>query len=93
MAALYSATERFRKMYAPDGASFAVHVGLYAACNIAYREDDKVGKKPIRLFHGAADDWVPPPPAETTRHASGRRAPTSPSRSSRGPTTPTTPPP
>jgi dienelactone hydrolase len=58
MAALYSATERFRKMYAPDGASFAVHVGLYAACNVAYREDDKVGKKPIRLFHGAADDWV-----------------------------------
>jgi dienelactone hydrolase len=58
MAALYSATERFRKMYAPDGASFAVHVGLYAACNVTYREDDKVGKKPIRLFHGAADDWV-----------------------------------
>ena len=58
MAAVYSATERFRRMYAPDGASFAAHIGLYAACNVAYRDDDKVGKKPIRLFHGAADDWV-----------------------------------
>jgi dienelactone hydrolase len=62
MAAVYSATERFRKMYAPDGASFAAHIGLYAACNITYREDDKVGKNPIRLFHGAADDGAPAAP-------------------------------
>ena len=25
---------------------------------MAYREDDKVAQKPIRLFHGTADDWV-----------------------------------
>ena len=45
-------------MYGPPDASFAAHIGLYTPCNIAYRDDDKVTQKPIRLFHGTADDWV-----------------------------------
>jgi dienelactone hydrolase len=58
VAAIYSAMERFRKLYAPADAAFAAHIGLYTPCNVAYREDEKVTKKPIRLFHGIADDWV-----------------------------------
>jgi dienelactone hydrolase len=57
-AAVYSAVERFRKMYARGDAMFAAHIGLYTPCNTAYRGDDKVTQKPIRLFHGTADDWV-----------------------------------
>lgn len=57
VAAVYSATERFHRMYG-EGVGFAVHIGLYTPCNVAYREDDKVTKKPIRLFHGIADDYV-----------------------------------
>lgn len=57
VAAVYSATQRFRKTYGPETA-FAAHVGLYTPCNVTYRDDDKVGKKPIRMFHGVADDYV-----------------------------------
>jgi dienelactone hydrolase len=58
VAAVYSATDRFRKMYGPADVSFAAHIGLYTPCNVAYRDDEKVSKKPIRMFHGIADDWV-----------------------------------
>jgi dienelactone hydrolase len=58
-AALYSSNERFRKLYAPPNAEFAAHIGMYTPCNTKYRDDDKVTGKPIRLFHGIADDWVP----------------------------------
>ena len=56
--AVYSALERFHRMYGPADARFAAHIGLYTPCNTAYREDEKVTQKPIRLFHGTVDDWV-----------------------------------
>jgi dienelactone hydrolase len=58
VAAIYSSNERFRKMYGPPNVEFAAHIGLYTPCNVAYRDDDQVTGKPIRLFHGIADDWV-----------------------------------
>jgi dienelactone hydrolase len=58
VAAVYSSNERFRNMYGPPNVEFAAHIGLYTPCNVAYRDDDKVTGKPIRLFHGIADDWV-----------------------------------
>lgn len=59
VAAVYSSNERFRQMWAPAGVQFAAHIGLYTPCYTRYREDDKVTGKPIRLFHGVADDYVP----------------------------------
>jgi dienelactone hydrolase len=59
VAAVYSSNERFRKMYGPQNVEFAAHIGLYTPCNVTYRDDDKITGKPIRLFHGIADDWVP----------------------------------
>jgi dienelactone hydrolase len=64
VAAVYSAVERFHKMYG-EGVAFAAHIGLYTPCNVAYRDDDKVTKKPIRLFHGIADDYVAIGPCRT----------------------------
>jgi dienelactone hydrolase len=58
VAAVYSSNERFRKMYGPPNAEFAAHIGLYTPCNVTYRDDTEVTGKPIRLFHGMADDWV-----------------------------------
>src|SRR5262249_52730491 len=58
VAAVYSSNERFRKMYGPPNVDFAAHIGLYTPCNVTYRDDTTVTGKPIRLFHGIADDWV-----------------------------------
>ena len=57
--AVYSANTRFQKLFNPSGPNFAAHIGLYTPCTTSYRDDDKVGPEPIRLFHGAPDDWVP----------------------------------
>jgi dienelactone hydrolase len=58
VAAIYSSNERFRTAYGPSNAEFAAHIGLYTPCNVSYKQDDKVGNKPMRLFHGVADDYV-----------------------------------
>lgn len=58
VAAVYSSSQRFRNLYGPASVEFAAHVGLYTPCNVSYREETKVTGKPIRLFHGIADDWV-----------------------------------
>jgi len=56
---LYASMNRFQNAYAPEGASFAAYIGFYTPCNIALIDDEKVSAKPIRLYHGIADDWVP----------------------------------
>lgn len=65
VASVYSANERFRKLYAPEGVEFAAHIGLYTPCNVEYRDDDKTTGRPIRLFHGLADDYVAIGPCRT----------------------------
>ena len=56
--AVYSSNERFQKAYGSGNVQFAAHIGLYTPCNVTYRQDDQVANKPIRLFHGIADDYV-----------------------------------
>src|SRR5262249_30713016 len=56
MAALYSSNVRFKDMYGPQGIEFAAHIALYAPCVRTYRDDGTVTGKPIRMFHGIADD-------------------------------------
>jgi len=58
VAAVYSSNRRFRKLYGPPNAEFAAHIGLYTPCNTAFRNDDQVTDKPIRMYHGIADDYV-----------------------------------
>lgn len=63
VASVYSSSARFTKMYAPRGLRFVAHVGIYTPC-YQYREDDVVTGSPIRLFHGAADDFVSSAPCK-----------------------------
>jgi dienelactone hydrolase len=56
--ALYASLKRFQRVYGPKGLEFAAYIPFYAPCNTIYREDEQVSDRPIRLFHGAADDYV-----------------------------------
>jgi dienelactone hydrolase len=62
-AALYAALQRFWSLHGPgEGVRFAAYVALYPLCNTAYRGELDVADRPIRIFHGAADDYVPVAP-------------------------------
>jgi dienelactone hydrolase len=71
--ALYSSLDRFQRMWGPAGLRFAAHLPFYPSCNIQLYEDDKVTPRPIRIFHGEADNWTPIEPcrryAERLRQA------------------------
>ena len=56
---LLSSQERFRTRYGLPTVQFAAYIPLYANCAYRYRDDVKVAARPIRLFHGASDDWCP----------------------------------
>ena len=59
-AAHWSAQKRFLAMYGPEGGQqFAGHIALYPWCNYFFRDWLEVVDKPIRIFHGAADDYIP----------------------------------
>lgn len=62
-AALYSSLKRFQRLHGPaDGRTFAAHIAFYPGCIQTYLEGDDVGDKPIRIFHGIADDQLPVEP-------------------------------
>ncbi len=60
---LYSSMKRFYSMHGPKaGHEFAAYLAFYPACNTHYREDELVVDKPIRIFHGSADNYNPVAP-------------------------------
>ncbi|MFL6937218.1 MAG: dienelactone hydrolase family protein [Xanthobacteraceae bacterium] len=64
-ATLYASLKRFERMHGPEGAAFAAFIPFYAPCFTTYLEDEDVSDKPIRLFHGIADDYVPVAPCRS----------------------------
>ena len=58
-AALYASLKRFQRMHAPTGVAFAAYIAFYPSCSTTYLNDDDVADKPVRIFHGSADDYVP----------------------------------
>jgi len=58
-AALYSAMRRFQTAFGPAKARLIAHLPFYAACNFELVGELDVTAAPIRLFHGALDDWTP----------------------------------
>jgi dienelactone hydrolase len=62
-AALYSSLKRLYRMHGPaSGLEFAAYITLYANCGTTYVDDHDVADRPIRMFHGTADDYVPVAP-------------------------------
>jgi dienelactone hydrolase len=60
--ALYSALGRFQRLHGPAGARFAQHIAFYPPCFVTYAGELAVTDRPIRLFHGTADDLAPVEP-------------------------------
>jgi dienelactone hydrolase len=58
-ATLYASLKRFQTMHGPQGAAFALFVPFYPDCVTHYIQDEDVADRPIRVFHGADDDYNP----------------------------------
>jgi dienelactone hydrolase len=61
-AALYASLKRFQRMHGPTNVEFAAYIVFYPSCATTFRDDEVVSDKPIRLFHGTADDYAPVAP-------------------------------
>jgi dienelactone hydrolase len=57
--ALYSSLRRFQRFHGPPGLVFAAHIALYPICQRRFIDGEDVSGRPIRVFHGEEDDWVP----------------------------------
>jgi dienelactone hydrolase len=65
-AALYASLKRLHRMHGPAGGiDFAAYITLYANCGTTYVDDHDVADRPIRMFHGTADDYVPVAPCRS----------------------------
>jgi dienelactone hydrolase len=63
--ALYSSLKRFQRTYGTPGLEFVVYLPFYAVCNTRYIDEVDASNRPIRLFHGADDDYVPVAPCRS----------------------------
>jgi dienelactone hydrolase len=57
-AALYASLDRFFRMHGPSDVEFAGYIPFYPPCSTTYIDDEQVRDRPIRIFHGTADDYV-----------------------------------
>lgn len=62
---LYAGMQRFKAMHGPEGAEFAAYLPFYPSCGTVFREDERLSGKPVRIHHGAADDYVPVAPCRS----------------------------
>ena len=60
-AALYASENRFLKSWNRSGLDFAAYLPFYPDCHTVYQNDTDVADRPIRIFHGTADDYNPAP--------------------------------
>jgi len=59
-ATLYSSLKRFQKLHGSvTGNEYSAYLAFYPACGTSYKHDSDVANKPIRIFHGSADNYNP----------------------------------
>jgi len=58
-AALYASLKRFHRIWNRSGIEFAAYLPFYPDCMTTYLTDTEVADRPIRIFHGTADDYDP----------------------------------
>ncbi len=57
--ALYASLKRFHRTWNRSGAEFAAYVVFYPDCMTIYQSDLDTVERPVRIFHGAPDDYNP----------------------------------
>jgi len=63
-AALYASLRRFQQTWNKSGVDFAAYIPFYPDCMTTYLSDTDVVNRPIRIFHGSADDYDPVAPCK-----------------------------
>ncbi len=63
-AALYASLKRFHQSWNKSGAEFTAYIPFYPDCMTTFVSDTEVADRPIRIFHGAADDYNPAAPCK-----------------------------
>jgi dienelactone hydrolase len=65
LTAVRSSQIRFQERFAKGPTRFAAHLAFYpAGCHIKLADEERIGVAPLRIFHGAADDWTPLAPCK-----------------------------
>jgi len=63
-AALYASMKRFHQTWNKSGVEFAAYIPFYPDCMTTFVSDAEVADRPIRIFHGAPDDYNPVGPCK-----------------------------
>jgi dienelactone hydrolase len=58
-ASLYASLTRFQRLHQRVPLEFVAYVAFYPFCNATFIDDTQVSDRPIRIFHGTADDYTP----------------------------------
>lgn len=58
-AVLYASLNRFQKLWNKSGIEPAAYIPFYPDCATTYAGDTDIAARPIRIFHGAPDDYNP----------------------------------
>jgi dienelactone hydrolase len=56
---LYGSITRFQRLHRRVNLEFAAYLAFYPFCNVTFIDDEQVSDRPIRIFHGTADDYTP----------------------------------
>jgi dienelactone hydrolase len=56
---LYASLTRFQRLHQRLNLEFAAYLAFYPFCNATFIGDEQVSARPIRIFHGTADDYTP----------------------------------
>lgn len=50
---------RFHKLWMAEKRDFAAYLAFYPGCSRKLIDEGQISDRPLRIFHGAADDWTP----------------------------------
>jgi dienelactone hydrolase len=57
---LYASLKRFQQLHGSgSGHEFAAYIPFYPSCITHYKGDEDIASKPVRIFHGSADNYNP----------------------------------